>query len=361
MADPADIARPTPPAGKHAADHDDRGKPVTPLALPDLVKESIAGDDRAARERLANWLGKASRHSTSLRNVGMLRPVPILLAVLVIGSCMLTSVFVRLIGTAGYVAPWLLLVVALYVERRILPKRYLRSAPSLVAEGFCGQCGYSLRELPVQPDSCIVCSECGAAWNQQRVTWAWWNHAEPHWSRVGHIFSKPESARAGRDSLGRVVSIRTLQDLTELQRDAEGERKAAIAAADRALSRRSRWRRITTSIFALISFGAFGALMLTQFEDSRGNLNWQSFICPSIFWGVGIILFIGILGGSMFTSQREAARELALRGVCPSCTALWPPEERGKDRVVCSACGSTWGLGDDHKPEPAPNVTPHGA
>lgn len=344
-----------------ARDRDDRGKAITPLALPDLVKESIAADDRAARERLANWLGKASRHSKSLRNVGMLRPVPIVLALLVVGSCMLTSIFVRLIGTAGYFVPYVVLVAAVYAERRILPKRYLRSATSLVAEGFCGQCGYSLRELPLQSDGCVVCSECGAAWNQQRVTWAWWNHAEPHWSRTGFIFAKPESARAGRDSLGRIVSIRTLQDLTDLQRDADGERKAAIAAADRVLSRRSRGLRITTAIFALISFGAFGAIMLTQFEDSRGNLFWQSFICPSIFWGVGIIFFIGILGGSMFTTQLEVARELALHGVCPSCTALWPPEERGKDRVVCSACGSTWGLGTGHKPGPAPEDMPHGA
>lgn len=344
-----------------ARDRDDRGKPITPLPIPDLVTESTAADDRAARERLAKWLGKASRHSKSLRNVGILRPVPILLAAIVIGSCMFSTLLVRVIGVSAYALPWVLLIAALIVERRVLPKRYLRSAPSLVAEGFCGQCGYSLRELPLQSDGCVVCSECGAAWNQQRVTWAWWNHAEPHWSRTGFIFSKPESARAGRDSLGRIVSIRTLQDLADLQREADGERKAAIAAADRVLGRRSRGRRITTAIFALISFGAFGAIMLTQFEDSRGNLNWQSFICPSIFWGVGVILFIGILGGDMFTPQREIIRELATRGVCPSCTALWPPEERGKDRVVCSACGSTWGLGTGHKPGPAPEVMPHGA
>ena len=360
MADAADIETPTPPA-RRGADRDDRGKPITPLALPDLVKESIAADDRAARERLANWLGKASRHSKSLRNVGMLRPVPIVLAVLVIGSCIFSSLLVRVIGTAGYFVPHVVLVAAVYGERPILPKRYLRSAPSLVAEGLWGPCGFSRRDLLVRPASCVGGSECGAAWNQQRVTWAWWNHAEPHWSRTVLIFSKPESARAGRDSLGRIVSIRTLQDLTDLQRDADGERKAVIAAADRALILRSRWKRIATAIFALISFGAFGALLLTQFEDSRGNLTWQSFICPSIFLGVGIVFFIGILGGSMFTSQREVARELATRGVCPSCTALWPPEERAKDRVVCSACGSTWGLGKDDKPEPAPKVMPHGA
>ncbi|MCC6969013.1 MAG: hypothetical protein IT434_02230 [Phycisphaerales bacterium] len=346
MADAADIASPTPPPAKRGADRDDRGKPIKPLALPDLVKESIAADDRAARERLANWLGKASRHSKPLRNVGMLRPVPIVLAVLVIGSCIFSSLLVRFIGTAGYFVPYVVLVVAVYVERRVLPKRYLRSAPSLVAEGFCGQCGYSLRELPVQLDSCIVCSECGAAWNQQRVTWAWWNHAEPHWSRTGYIFSKPESARAGRDSLGRIVSIRTLQDLTDLQRDADGERKAAIAAADRVLMLRSRWKRVATAIFMLLIFGVFGATMLTESYQPRFSLagQWQSFICPSIFWIAGIVLALGILGGSMFTTQREVARELALRGVCPSCTALWPPEERGTDRVVCSACGSTWGL-----------------
>lgn len=356
-------AQPTPPraAAKQSSDRDDRGKPITPLSLPDLVKEGVADDDRAARDRLAKWLAKAARNSKPLRNVSFFRPVPLLMACVIIGSCMFSSILVRVIGVSAYFLPWALLLVGLIVERRVLPKRYLRSAPSLVAEGFCGQCGYSLRELPLQPDSCIVCSECGAAWNEQRVTWAWWNHAEPHWSRVRPIFSRPESARAGRDSLGRVVSIRTLQDLTDLQRDAEGERKAAIASADRMLRRKSRGQRITTAIFALLAFGAFGAIMLAQFPDSRGNLTWQSFICPSIFWITGIVFAIGILGGSMFTPQRQVARELAARGVCPSCTALWPPEQRRADRVVCSACGSTWGLGKDREPDPTPTMTPHGA
>jgi hypothetical protein len=202
----------------------------------------------------------------------MLRPVPIVLAVLVNRVLHLLLVARALHRNGGYFVPYVVLVVAVYVERRVLPKRYLRSAPSLVAEGFCGQCGYSLRELPVQLDSCIVCSECGAAWNQQRVTWAWWNHAEPHWSRTGYIFSKPESARAGRDSLGRIVSIRTLQDLTDLQRDADGERKAAIAAADRVLMLRSRWKRVATAIFMLLIFGVFGATMLTESYQPRFSL-----------------------------------------------------------------------------------------
>lgn len=48
-------AQPTPPraAAKQSSDRDDRGKPITPLSLPDLVKESVADDDRAARDRLA--------------------------------------------------------------------------------------------------------------------------------------------------------------------------------------------------------------------------------------------------------------------------------------------------------------------
>lgn len=331
---------------------DDRGKLITPLSLPDLVKEGTADDDRAARQRLAAWLAKAARNSKPLRNVSFFRPIPLLMAVVIIGSCMFSSILVRVIGVSAYFLPWALLLVGIILERRVLPNRYLRSAPSLVAEGFCGQCGYSLRELPVQTDACIVCSECGAAWNEQRVTWAWWNHAEPHWSRVGHIFSKPESARAGRDSLGRIVSIRTLPDLTALQQDADGERKAAIADADRVLSRKSRGQRIMVGTLALLAFGALGAIMLAQFPDSRGNLTWQSFICPSIFWIVGIIFAVGIFGGSMFTPQREVARALATRGVCPSCTALWPPEQRRADRVVCSACGSTWGLGKELEPEP---------
>lgn len=35
--------------------------------------------------------------------------------------------------------------------------------------GVCASCGYSLRDAIEQDDGCVVCSECGAAWESSRV------------------------------------------------------------------------------------------------------------------------------------------------------------------------------------------------
>jgi hypothetical protein len=47
-------------------------------------------------------------------------------------------------------------------------------AMTAVRRGLCGSCGYSLEALAPEPDGCLLCPECGAAWRQGRVT-------RPHW------------------------------------------------------------------------------------------------------------------------------------------------------------------------------------
>jgi hypothetical protein len=47
----------------------------------------------------------------------------------------------------------------------------IRSA-TVLAYGYCGACGYTLRELPTDTDHCRKCTECGAAWNTGRLVHA---------------------------------------------------------------------------------------------------------------------------------------------------------------------------------------------
>jgi len=35
---------------------------------------------------------------------------------------------------------------------------------AIVCFGHCPTCGYELRSLPLDPDGCVTCPECGAAW-----------------------------------------------------------------------------------------------------------------------------------------------------------------------------------------------------
>lgn len=39
-------------------------------------------------------------------------------------------------------------------------------AAAVGAEGVCASCAYRLDDLPVEPDGCVVCPECGAAWKR---------------------------------------------------------------------------------------------------------------------------------------------------------------------------------------------------
>ena len=40
--------------------------------------------------------------------------------------------------------------------------RSLRS--SMIRDGYCASCSYTLADSPIKPDGCRVCPECGAAW-----------------------------------------------------------------------------------------------------------------------------------------------------------------------------------------------------
>ncbi len=39
-----------------------------------------------------------------------------------------------------------------------------QAADGLIARGTCACCEYEIAGLPIEPDGCVVCPECGAAW-----------------------------------------------------------------------------------------------------------------------------------------------------------------------------------------------------
>jgi len=42
-------------------------------------------------------------------------------------------------------------------------------AHAALDSALCPSCGYSLRDLPLEPDGCVLCPECGAAWRESRM------------------------------------------------------------------------------------------------------------------------------------------------------------------------------------------------
>lgn len=59
--------------------------------------------------------------------------------------------------------------IAIAVQMRRRPPVGASSlAACLAAHGLCGACGYDLHTVAPEPDGCVVCPECGAAWHSDR-------------------------------------------------------------------------------------------------------------------------------------------------------------------------------------------------
>ena len=48
-------------------------------------------------------------------------------------------------------------------------RKFSKIAGIHLKHGHCAGCGYELRDLPTENDGCVVCPECNAAWNADRI------------------------------------------------------------------------------------------------------------------------------------------------------------------------------------------------
>lgn len=53
---------------------------------------------------------------------------------------------------------------------RVRERKFSTIAGIHLMHGRCAGCGYALHDLPTEPDGCIVCPECNAAWKANRVS-----------------------------------------------------------------------------------------------------------------------------------------------------------------------------------------------
>lgn len=149
---------------------DDRGHPCS---LPRLSAGQVArrfwgighltGDQATARERKAtDWpeamavlVGGALGWTLWQAAIDPLLPagVPVVVRILLIWcGC-----------AAGAVLGWLALL------GPIRARRFRRVTGTALAQGVCPACGYALAGLVPEPDGCLACPECHAAWRADRV------------------------------------------------------------------------------------------------------------------------------------------------------------------------------------------------
>jgi hypothetical protein len=56
-----------------------------------------------------------------------------------------------------------------FIERRVGLNNAREIAHEALDSALCPACGYSMRDLPIDPDGCVLCPECGAAWRESRM------------------------------------------------------------------------------------------------------------------------------------------------------------------------------------------------
>lgn len=329
---------------------DDRRASV-PLMRLHTFRATLGTRDRRARalaDRLTWFMVlRAKRFSPSRMLFELLLGVSILVA------------FVGPFLFFGFIGPWALLGVLVaapaamnYFTRETGERRYRREmAASYVAEGICASCGYSLRGLPDEPDGCVTCPECGAAWRESRIVAPTWDEAAPtlprgpvaprRWFR----WEESGASRTTGDAQGRLVPVADVRlSLWSAQR------RAAIGAERVAALRRRLWRmgltwRAMVLIAALIPLSAVVsfATMWVRGTMHPGVLELAAMALAAV---IGVMILLAGLLGSRFASLERVAREIAREGLCPTCGASMEGARAiGEDRAVCAGCGATWPSG----------------
>lgn len=211
---------------------------------------------------------------------------------------------------------------------------------SLLRAGRCAACAFSLRDIEIQEDGCVVCPECAAAWNRDR-----WRVAiadAPKLAARGVECAVTKERAANQvDDRGAVLAepmmwkpkwLRTRQiDRTTPQSSSLDRLLSQGAAASR---RKLAWILIPLAIVAVA-----GTMLLI--DAAGGTIS----VAPEVL--VALLGFCAIFAlilryKAQFTVD---VRAIALaNGACPACGGeIDPHTSRDFDGcVTCAACASAW-------------------
>lgn len=211
-----------------------------------------------------------------------------------------------------------------------------RIRATLLREGRCPSCAYTISTLPLDPDGCMTCPECNAAWKATRVTAP--SLAAP---RADHnITSRPRAAVA--DARDRAVSLRhpLLLDL-DPQRAAEIEIDRLVRLRVE-VSRRTRRPRLAGVLLG--TFAALCAAALYTFMTLTTHGFQQLFVVWTglLFVGASIIFIYRVLTYRSRTTAVPAARVLIADHLCPSCAGDLAPDPAEPALLLCSTCRAAW-------------------
>lgn len=236
---------------------------------------------------------------------------------------------------------WLLNLVAHRRTRRMIPA----ASHILVNDGLCGVCGYNLHGLVPDPDRCIPCPECGAAWNHARI------------QRTAPLDERPASAaqqfglgkeelcwrrrlridqRYGVDDRGLPIALASVDALRNVHARTSDHAARAADAASAILKatkpRRYRWLAGCAVIGMLLVVAAVIGPALTR---------------PALllFAVIALLACYLLIRTDLIVRPATIIAAAKNAGICPACARDLRGLAAATDGLVeCPGCGAAWRL-----------------
>lgn len=136
-------------------------------------KHQTTLDDRGQRVNLLLWEDATATGAVSTWREWMWLILIVLMVVVALGVFFLQPDLSKF-GKLGEIAGWIFgaMVIGFVLWMRMYYRHanfYDRRFTEPLRRGHCAQCGWALVGLIPEPDNCIQCPECGAAWKADRL------------------------------------------------------------------------------------------------------------------------------------------------------------------------------------------------
>lgn len=211
---------------------------------------------------------------------------------------------------------------------------------SMLRAGRCAACGFSLRDIEVRADGCVVCPECAAAWHQDR--WRVWRDDAPALAGRG-VSCTVKSVSAARqvDDRGALLT----EPMTSRPKWLKAILKQPAAARPARLTpflnslRTGRRRAMLWTIVPAMGMLLGGTMILVATGASVVD------VAPILSLVLVIIILLVIFIARYSAHTYVDVRTIGLsHNVCPACGgSIDPAAPRDFDGCVrCASCASAW-------------------
>lgn len=314
---------------------DDRGRVVETLSVRAIRSANVGKAPAALAKQLR---GMVRNRAAGFEPMNLV--ISLVLALLFLA--VLYSLPIRGLPYLGAIV--VLVILQVRILRWCAERRMAREiAGTIAAHGLCGSCGYTMQDLAPDPDGCVVCPECGSAWEAARMTRAHWLPEKATLFAPRSFTSWALLALPGLGTDARAVLHRRLDTrLACLPAPARAARPAKEwAALRRDLRRIGRGWRIALSVPVFVLLVCCVRWLVLEILSPNTD------VALAIFLGVTLPFLAyaatAVLRGEWGMLGRDVEGVFVRHGACPVCAAgLERRETRRGALMCCDSCGCAW-------------------